>query len=204
MAGYDSTKVWLDGPGIVAWIEDEIGSDWLAEMDNPNVERRVFDWRSGRPAGMDAVDRVLCRLGYTLALIPDELWIEKPPTKDSNRECSAAQKAAAVARVAAGESQTSVARDYDVVPRTVSHWCMRHGLTKPKPVAPPQKTCSVVGCGRYVRRRKMCQLHYRAWQRNNDGGTPGAASKIRTPGDPSRAARSRPVVPHRKRSRVRA
>lgn len=123
MAGYDSTLEYLDGPGLYEWLHKMMGFDVMYELKclKPNVERRLREWKNGRPAQIDAVDRIMCVLGSHISLIPDELWIERPKQKEPTH-VSEAERIKAVERVRNGERQCDVAESLGVRPRTVSNW----------------------------------------------------------------------------------
>jgi len=63
----------LDGPLLVASIEERIQHPKLSERDRRALDR----WRAGGMAKLDTADRVLVGLGMFLRELPDAVWIER-------------------------------------------------------------------------------------------------------------------------------
>ena len=69
MSYFDGDE-WLDGPGLVAWLEEH----GFVSAYHPNATRRVYDWRHGGRASLRAVEPMILRLGYHPSELPDDLW----------------------------------------------------------------------------------------------------------------------------------
>lgn len=70
---------WIDGPGLVAWIEEEEGGTIeTADLRLGFHARRLRGWRMGERARAETVDLVLNKLGLYLGQVPHHLYIEGP------------------------------------------------------------------------------------------------------------------------------
>jgi hypothetical protein len=124
MAGYDSELTYLDGPRFYDWLAKTMGFDVLHELRalKPNIGRRLLEYKNGRPAHIDAVDRIMVALHSHISLIPDDCWIEKPKPK-APVIVTDAERRTAVLRFHAGESRRDIANELGVKTRTVENWC---------------------------------------------------------------------------------
>lgn len=69
---------YLDGPGFVAWIEEEEGGEIShMELRLGSHARKIRRWRSGGHARVGTADLVLNKLGLYLGHVPDHLYIDK-------------------------------------------------------------------------------------------------------------------------------
>jgi hypothetical protein len=77
-----TTAMYLDGPGIVAWLEEGliIDSEESPRYLHPNHRSAIERWRRGSAASIYTADEVLCKLGVCLGELPDDLWREPPET----------------------------------------------------------------------------------------------------------------------------
>ena len=72
------TAEWLDGPALVAWLEEEIVPTLRRDVGESHA-RRLNEWvRLGGAAHYTTADRILTVLDLTLAMLPDDLWRASP------------------------------------------------------------------------------------------------------------------------------
>jgi hypothetical protein len=162
--GYASELTRLDGPGLIDWLEEELGPEWRHEaiVAHPNIERRIYDWKRGNSIPtMDCVDLLLTRLGLTLALLPERLWIERPQNKPAKRNSTPEEIALAVERVKNGESREAIAPEFGVTARTISNWCFKAGV-EPIKRGTHHRPCKKAGCHKPIEARGFCKTHYMA------------------------------------------
>jgi hypothetical protein len=120
----------LDGPGLVAWIEEEEGGEITnAAARLGSYERKLRQWRAGVTATVEAADIALNKLGLHLGHVPESLYVEAP-----DRSISKALRAEMVRQVVVeGRSINAVAleygRDFKTVRRAVdNHRAAAQGL----------------------------------------------------------------------------
>lgn len=86
------TSEYLDGPGLVAWInEQEGGQLYNAEVRLGFHARRYRKWREGVRADITTADQILLKLGLHLGMVPDELYVAAAPTKRETTEAEREQ-----------------------------------------------------------------------------------------------------------------
>jgi transposase-like protein len=122
---------WLDGPGLYAWILEELDLDHIPERTIPQYQvRRVRDWGHGALANVYTADRVLVNLGLNLGNVPDELYRPDASHPGTNTGATQETKDAAVAMYMGGANRKEVARRFGIDERTVTAWAARAGLSK--------------------------------------------------------------------------
>ena len=121
-------RYWLDGPGLVAWLERG-GAD-LTDTAIGGRARTVRHWRRGGMASLDVAESLLIELGLHIELLPDELWLALLPRR-RHRLYPVEIREEAVRRVRAGEPVKDVARAIDCSRRSISSWLRRRELDRP-------------------------------------------------------------------------
>lgn len=80
---YHDGDDWLDGIELARWLDREIARRQL-ELNAAgfqSLQRRLQDWRHGRPANVYTIDHYLCRLGYCFDDLPDKAWLCPQPSR---------------------------------------------------------------------------------------------------------------------------
>lgn len=114
---------WLDGPGLVEWLEAQRPKRDLGDYGPVGkLSKRIREWRAGDKANVYVVDSVLVSLGLTIAYVPTELYVEPPQT--GKPKLTAAQRAAikveaAVPRGYRSQTYRQIANRYGVSERRV-------------------------------------------------------------------------------------
>lgn len=128
-------KEHLDGPRLVAWLEDrfpELEPD--SGVNNRDIigasgAARLFRWRKGVTAGVDAADKVCVMLGLVIDQdLPDDLWVD-PPVKKVRKTRTWEHKRA-LEMLEEGYYPAEIGRFLGVDARTIRQWRWR---ANPKP-----------------------------------------------------------------------
>jgi Transposase len=111
-------RKWLDGPALVAWLEDErrcIFGEYALGFH----ARAIRHWRRGGKPSLYHADVVLTKLDVHLDELPDHLWIDTP----KSNTFPVAVKREAVRRVLEhGETKKGVAQSIGCSPRALGKW----------------------------------------------------------------------------------
>jgi DNA-binding CsgD family transcriptional regulator len=114
MTRLQEVSEWLDGPNLYAWISER---RMLSEA-GPNLERAVRRWKEGGTANVYTVDRVLTALDLHIAELPDEFWLNEK-SRANGAKLTVESKAELLARLEAGESTRTLAREFGISRDTV-------------------------------------------------------------------------------------
>ncbi len=67
---------WLDGPRLAEWL-GRYTEEWKDAGNKDSLTRRMYDWRNGASADINAIDHYLVKLSLHPADLPDSLWLAK-------------------------------------------------------------------------------------------------------------------------------
>ncbi len=117
---------WLAGRAFVSWLEEGFGFE--AKPHGKAVERRVSEWRKGRPVSVWRADSLLTLLGLHLSMVPDDVWLEartaEPPPISSpyGRRYPAELRNDVIAQRLSGTSTKALERRYGIPRRRITQW----------------------------------------------------------------------------------
>lgn len=114
----------LDGPALVAWLEEAEPGRVRADVIGPSLMRRINEWRRGGRASVWTADHALVRLGRHLSEVPDAAWRSRerlPVARSSGRRLSEAEIAALLDAVRRGTETKAIARRLGCAPATVRY-----------------------------------------------------------------------------------
>lgn len=107
---------WLDGPKLVAWMEEN-GLD-CPKRQLGAYEYRVRRWKQGSAASVWVADDVLTTIGCCLGELPDDLYRE-PPMRNKIPPATARK---AVKLIESGMNPTDAARVLRIDPKTAARY----------------------------------------------------------------------------------
>lgn len=132
-------KRWVDGPGLVAWLEETVPES-LAQLkaransfrgktatrEELNLLRRLNDWEHGATADIYNLDRYLILLGTHITFLPDGLFTTRDPRDRASKANLTKQARAKLQEgIRAGTPPLELARTYGISTRTVRFWKKR-------------------------------------------------------------------------------
>lgn len=137
---------WLAGPGLAHWIASRPVHPALA-LDE-RLASRVESWREGATASVYDADEVLTALGFNLAGLPDDLWVNASPRTAVRHRCAEIRDEV-LARLERGERASDLASLFGIHRQRISDWRRKGRQDRPASMehysAP--KRSHICGCG---------------------------------------------------------
>lgn len=113
---------WLDGPGLVTWLEDRhLLTDPRGQLGKEGADR-VSKWKAGRAANVYTADRILLNLGVCLGELPDSLYRDNPRTGTANERVGDEARQRMLALVDEGLSFSAIGRAVGHDAKTVARY----------------------------------------------------------------------------------
>lgn len=113
---------WLDGPKLVAWLEEEgFLRDARAQLGDAHVEA-VRKWRDGRAANVYSADELLLCLGLTIAQLPESVYRENPRLGVAVQQIDIETTERIVALAEKGKNFSQIAREVGCDSKTAARY----------------------------------------------------------------------------------
>lgn len=118
MSGYDSDLEYLDGPGLAAWLKDNLD---LSDLTNthPALYEQLGTWRRGKRATVWAADTFLITFGRHPSELPADLFL--PARRAKFKSIPDEIRRRAIER-AAETTTEQAARELGVSERSIRNW----------------------------------------------------------------------------------
>ncbi|HYJ22537.1 MAG TPA: hypothetical protein VEW07_10995 [Solirubrobacterales bacterium] len=101
---------WLDGPKLVAWLEDRyLLTDPRGQLGKEGSDR-ISKWKAGRAASVYTADRILLDLGVCLGELPDSLYRGNPREGTANERIDAETRRRIVALAHEGKNFSQIGK----------------------------------------------------------------------------------------------
>lgn len=112
---------WLDGAGLVAWLEARGHDNWSAHGEG--TARAIGRWKNeGSTASIWAADRVLTDLGHHLSELPDSLWVRGRVGNRHGVSLTPNVKAELLREYGEGVSAKELSARYGPAAETIRKW----------------------------------------------------------------------------------
>ncbi len=112
----------LDGPKLVAWLEDRfLLTDPRAQLGKEGSDR-ISKWKAGRAANVYTADRILLKLGVCLGELPDDLYRDNPRTGIANERVGDEARERIIALAQQGKNFSQIGREVGHDSKTVARY----------------------------------------------------------------------------------